>query len=364
MNRRTAFTLVELLAVIAIIGVLIALLLPAVQNARESGRRAACSNKLKQIALACRLYAGARGAFPAAFSSTGFSAVPTSAYAGACGGTVIPTFSNDQSPAWSIAILPYLELQSLFDSFRPWGGGNGYDGVYGGSWGTWNRDRAYSPNNTYQCPSDPVSIPLETNTNYFGVSGGGLWAAPPAGKTPADGYPWFAANGAYHYSNGIIHINGRVTDGKILDGSSKTFLVGETRYQWTLRSEVAIAAFNPTYNVGRVSRPSWAGGARNWNCNGGSSTIIASTHASTSRSGINGSGCTDMLRAPPLLDTASNCSAPYQFMQGDFGSFHPGGCHFALADGSVKFVNEVIDINLYRQLGQRADGARMSGMPW
>jgi prepilin-type processing-associated H-X9-DG protein len=51
-------------------------------------------------------------------------------------------------------------------------------------------------------------------------------------------------------------------------------------------------------------------------------------------------------------------------MLGSFGSFHPGGCHFALADGGVKFVDETIDINLYRQLGQRADGARMSGQPW
>ena len=361
MKNRTAFTLVELLAVIAIIGILIALLLPAVQNARESGRRASCSNKLKQIALACRLHASAKGTFPAAFSSVGFSGMPPDAYTASCGAT---NFSNDQSPSWSIAILPFLGDQPRFDSFKPWGSGNGYDGAYGGSWGTWNRDRAYTPNNAYQCPSDPVSNATETNTNYFGVSGGGTWSAPPAGKTPADGYPWFTTNGAFYYNNGIIHINGRVTDAKILDGSSKTFLVGETRYQWVYRSEVAIAAFNSAYWVGRVSRPSWAGGARNWSCVGGASTIVASTTASTSRSSINASGCNDVLRAPPMLDPASNCSGPYQFMQGDFGSFHPGGCHFALADGAVKFVGETIDINLYRQLGQRADGARLSNPPW
>jgi len=361
MKNRTAFTLVELLAVIAIIGILIALLLPAVQNARESGRRAACSNKLKQIALACRLHASAKGTFPAAFSSVGFSGMPPDAYTASCGAT---NFSNDQSPSWSIAILPFLGDQPRFDSFKPWGSGNGYDGAYGGSWGTWNRDRAYTPNNAYQCPSDPVSNATETNTNYFGVSGGGTWSAPPAGKTPADGYPWFTTNGAFYYNNGIIHINGRVTDAKILDGSSKTFLVGETRYQWVYRSEVAIAAFNSAYWVGRVSRPSWAGGARNWRCVDRASTIVASTTASTSRSSINASGCNDVLRAPPMLDPASNCSDPYKFMQGDFGSFHPGGCHFALADGAVKFVGETIDINLYRQLGQRADGARLSTPPW
>jgi prepilin-type processing-associated H-X9-DG protein len=71
-----------------------------------------------------------------------------------------------------------------------------------------------------------------------------------------------------------------------------------------------------------------------------------------------------MLKAPPLRSNASNCGAPYQQMAGDFGSFHPGGCHFALADGSVRFVHETIDINLYRRLGQKADGELMSGLPW
>jgi len=365
MKNRTAFTLVELLAVIAIIGILIALLLPAVQNARESGRRASCSNKLKQIALACRLHASAKGTFPAAFSSTNFSSVPASTYAGACGGAYITNFSNDQSPSWTIAILPFLGDQPRFDSFRPWGSGNGYDGVYGGSWGTWNRDRAYTPNNAYQCPSDPTSNSAETNTNYFGVSGGGLWAAGSATNTPDKGYPWFVANSAYIYNNGVIHINGRVTDAKILDGSSKTFLVGETRYQFVYRSEVAWAAFtNNGFWVGRVSRPSWAGGARGWGCSGSQFLLLASTQSSTSLRGINASGCTDMTKAPPLMDAASNCSSPGVDMAGSFGSYHPGGCYFALADGAVKFVNETIDITLYRQLGQRADGQRMSGPPW
>ena len=71
-----------------------------------------------------------------------------------------------------------------------------------------------------------------------------------------------------------------------------------------------------------------------------------------------------MLKAPPLMDAASNCGSPGQTMVGSFGSLHPGGCHFALADGSVKFVDETIDINLYRRLGQKADGAVMSGLPW
>jgi hypothetical protein len=51
-------------------------------------------------------------------------------------------------------------------------------------------------------------------------------------------------------------------------------------------------------------------------------------------------------------------------MQGEFGNFHPSGCHFALADKSVKFVDETIDFRLYRRLGAKADGAIMSALPW
>jgi prepilin-type N-terminal cleavage/methylation domain-containing protein/prepilin-type processing-associated H-X9-DG protein len=361
MRNCRGLTLVELLAVIAIIGLLAGLLLPAVQSARESARRVTCANKLGQLGKACLMYANSNGAYPAAFTSSTFaSLVPMSAY---WTGT-FPDFSNDQSPSWTIAILPFLDQQPRFDAFRPWGSGSGYDGVYGGNWGTWNRDLAYKPNNAYQCPSDPVSDSSETNTNYFGVSGGGLWAAGSATNTPKRGYPWFAANGAFIYNNGIIHINGRVTDGAILDGSSNTFMVGETRYQFVLRSEQAWAAFRTDFPVGRVSRPSWAGGARGWGSSNGVFLLLASTQASTSLNGINGSGCTDMLRAPPLMDPASNCASPGQAMVGSFGSFHPGGCHFALADGSVKFVDEMIDISLYRRLGQKADGAIMSGLPW
>jgi prepilin-type N-terminal cleavage/methylation domain-containing protein/prepilin-type processing-associated H-X9-DG protein len=358
---RRGLTLVELLAVIAIIGLLAGLLLPAVQRARESARRITCSNKIAQLGKACLQYAAANGAFPAAFTSKNFAAIqPMSVYKSGS----FADFSNDQSPSWTIAILPFLDQQPRFDSFKPWGTGVGYDGVYGGNWGT-NLTAAYTPNNAYQCPSDPVSDSSETNSNYFGVSGGGLWAAPPAGKTPKDGYPWFVANSAYIYNNGIIHINARVTDGAILDGLSNTLLVGETRYQFVYRSEVAWAAFtNNSFYVGRVSRPSWAAGARGWGSGSGVFLLLASTQASTSLTGINASGCTDMLKAPPLMDSASNCASPGQAMVSSFGSFHPGGCHFALADGSVKFVDEMIDINLYRRLGQKADGQLMGTLPW
>lgn len=91
------FTLIELLVVIAIIGVLVGLLLPAVQQAREAARRASCTNKLKQLALACHNFADANKRFPAAHTLA------------TAGGTDYP------SDSWFVQIMPYLELQDAYD---------------------------------------------------------------------------------------------------------------------------------------------------------------------------------------------------------------------------------------------------------
>jgi prepilin-type N-terminal cleavage/methylation domain-containing protein len=105
----SGFTLVELLVVIAIIGVLIGLLLPAVQAARESARRAACTNKMKQLALAVLNYTDAKGVFP--------SAAVTRPSSGDAGGYSWTT-GIGVGPSWSVVILPQLEDQARFDTFN------------------------------------------------------------------------------------------------------------------------------------------------------------------------------------------------------------------------------------------------------
>lgn len=93
------FTLVELLVVIAIIGVLVALLLPAIQAAREAARRTQCSNNLRQIGLAVLNFESAKGRLPYGSKCTDATLGPT----------------NKWLSTWTLEILPYLELQSLYD---------------------------------------------------------------------------------------------------------------------------------------------------------------------------------------------------------------------------------------------------------
>ena len=143
-NRSSGFTLVELLLVVAIMGLLVALLLPAVQVARESARRVACANNMRQLGLALQSYHGSFRVFP---SGSGASPRPR----------VIST-------SWHVALLPMLELAPLSDVARQGGitaavGEIGYRGVP-----------------VYRCPSDPVrgngsEIRSTFDASYVGIQG-------------------------------------------------------------------------------------------------------------------------------------------------------------------------------------------------
>jgi prepilin-type N-terminal cleavage/methylation domain-containing protein/prepilin-type processing-associated H-X9-DG protein len=332
---RSGFTLVELLVVIVIIGTLLGLLLPAVQTARESARQASCSNKLKQLALSCLNYQSANQAYPPAFTNSALPKPSNTAW------TFVGGSGGDGAP-WTVRILPFLGDQARFNSFRQ------RDGDFSGShsgYPTVNRDKAYLPNGDFQCPSHNRSMSNVPNTDYFGVSGGGQWTAVPAGRSPSDGFPWFAVNSAYYFDNGTIVINGSVRPKDVTDGTSKQFLLGESRFQLQLCSEEAAAAVDPAnWWLGRISRPSWAGTARN----SPSGTTLGSTALAASYS-INSSLWDDVCSYKASIDI-------WREQLRYFGSRHRGGCHMAYADGSVRFTDETIDIATFRRLGSRADG--------
>ena len=182
----TGFTLVELLVVVAIIGILIGMLLPAVQQVREAARRTQCLNNLAQIGLALQNFEYAHQHFPAGvIESKG----------------PILSVPNGQHVSFLVPILPYMEQQGVFDNFD----------IEAGTYAAVNAAAREIVIPTYICPS--FGTRMNTNstaamTNYVGCHHGS--------EVPID-----ADN------NGMLFLNSQVTFGDIYDGSSNTILVGE-----------------------------------------------------------------------------------------------------------------------------------------
>ena len=307
--KSRGFTLVELLVVIAIIGILVTLLLPAVQAAREAARRAQCANKVKQIALALHNHHAAMGRFP----SGGISRST------AC--NLNDLTSLDGGAPWTVMILPQLELQMIYDAFD-------FDTWFASRYNdppssNWPLQYEQSGPAIWKCPSNPYGVPGGVRLDYYACQGGG---------DPA------CTNGSvetrYYWYNGIFHNNSKIRIRDVTDGTSKVFLIGEMYLH--------MATGSTPLQVGLKEWPSWASGLR---LRGTWSNPHGLCGAYTQINGI---------QATPLEwvnDYATHT----------FGSYHPGGCHFAMVDGSVHFVLEDIDLMTYRSLGARDDGGGRLG---
>lgn len=309
--KRRGFTLVELLVVIAIIGVLVALLLPAVQAAREAARRMECTNKLKQLGLALHNHHDSKGVFPAGVRNTTTKDMNTSTWC------TSDTKEKTREP-WSVAILPYMEQGNLYDQFDL----NGAFTSSSNTAGTTQNDNLFKLNNrSYQCPSDPNAKASNNYTSYFGVQGGG----PDSLKSCAG-----TSSQRLFYLNGPLYFNSKTTFGDIRDGTTNTFLVGETRY-----------CLSPTGRSDGI-HTGWASGSKT--DSNGSPLVLAAARDQINSVAQHG-GNSDTLNTMTKL----------------FGSFHVGGCHFTMGDGSVQFVSENINLDVYRTLAIRDDGLPIGG---
>jgi len=311
MLKRTGrgFTLVELLVVIAIIGVLIALLLPAVQAAREAARRMTCASNVRQIALACLNYESANRQFPAVV----------------CWSTAIPA---EGQPRWSylVHLLPYLEQGAVFggiDLEAQWTRAAPKTVVEGWE----NCMHLYkTPMPVFLCPS--FENPARQNTidwgwnppasfqsnDYYAIMGAkdGFRSTK---KYPVEAVSGYFEHGGYA-TNGIMYVNSSTKISKITDGTSKTFLIGEGSWQF-----------------GQMH--SWPMGMSD------------------------GAGFfTGKNILYPLFLKVMDVPQGGKVGLNDvsLGSAHPGGTHFAMADGSVCFIEEGIELIVYRAMASRATG--------
>ena len=301
MKRRIkgmGFTLVELLVVITIIGILIALLLPAVQAAREAARRIQCANKFKQVGLALHNYHTAIGSFPPALFEPSSN---NTKYANA------PWWFG-----WGIYILPYMEQQALYDMYdfnrsSTWGWNS-----YWNSGSGKNRTASGTKVSGYLCPSDPTDgegvwtsgakAPQCGMTNMCAVSDSTMCYLYVGGVfTPLD----------FPINDGIFGANQGCTIADIKDGTSNTLMIGEVAGS----------------GKGEYRSRFWASldlGYLNDGINGITSTPGGATSFSSNSLKISG-----------------------------FSSFHPGGCHFAFADGSVNFISHDIADAVLKALATR-----------
>ena len=296
--RLRGFTLIELLVVIAIISVLVALLLPAVQEAREGARRAGCQNNLKQIGLAMHNYHSINDVFP-----IGYVAWPNSN-------------TNITSPGWgwATAILPQMEQQVLYSATN-------LALVIEDASNLTSRTTALA---AFVCPTDQFTgrftvtdinnqpiADAETNS-YAGNFGRDINIA----NFPSGGNGLFMRNNAYGARD-------------VTDGMSQTILAGE--------------------RASLLTRVPWAGAI--------SAGICRVTPGSTSQSTR-----TKTAPVEPLAraDTGGGTSDNLFFDPDDYFGAHPAGLYFLRCDGSVLFIKKAINPTVYGDLCSRNLGEVVS----
>jgi prepilin-type N-terminal cleavage/methylation domain-containing protein len=317
---RRAFTLIELLVVIAIIAVLIALLLPAVQQAREAARRTQCKNHLKQLGLAMHNYHDNYGGFPMGKNTTSATA-PTN-------------FSTHPR------ILPFIDRAALFQSID-------FNVAHSHANNTMAR---FANVPAFRCPSDVDALPgtLGAKNNYYTNTGVNLINSPP-GTTAG------STNFGMPNHDGMFFQDSFISMGNITDGTSNTALMSEkmTGDGSNGVSSPRTDTFQPgTYpaNADDAMRDCLAVDVNDLTKQGNSNIgapWIQPNHSTTYYYHI----------LPP---NGRSCMYPPQRIATTANSNHTGGIHTLLADGSVRFVNQNVDLGVWRAIGTRAGGERVS----
>lgn len=291
-NRSGGFTLIELLVVIGVIGILVGLLLPAVQAAREAARKMSCANHLRQVTLAIHNYESA------------FAVMPPGSY---------HTAPHEFSWGMAAYLLPFLEEAAAFESidFSEPHCGNYIKSLQA----TGQTDPSSQPIATMLCPSDPLThqsllsgplgpLPLSGDcgllfpANYLGM----------AGSNDPNVTGTYGGCGGMLNGNGMMYSRSFHRFRDVLDGTTHTMIVGERAIP---------------YDLG------WG-----WPICGGHE-------------------CEQYVSSALGLLHGNHQPSEYFIHNQHYWSWHPGGCHISMVDGSVRFFSYSVDYQTYLDLSTR-----------
>jgi len=330
--RRRGFTLVELLVVIAIIGILVSLLLPAVQKVREAAAKAKCANNLKQLALAFHTYESANGQFPT----------------GGAGASYLI--------GWTEKIFPYIEQSPMVQAIAAMGG---VDVV--APWRYTDAASGSGDDPLWQTPIPPFICPSSE-----------LGTASPDAPKPSSTEPNHRLHSALHYravagsalagyvkgrkntgalnsnwdmvTSGIVYIRSRTKVVDVSDGTSNTVLFGESSSaKWT------VGGTSPS---GFPAIMSWTWGY--YDIKGLYDLPPPDGFGPGNHSGAGGIGVDHKMVKFGINRAGTSISPPTAT---PFTSAHAAdGVNVAMADGSVQFLTRGTDLTLLQQLATRAEG--------
>lgn len=312
MSKR-GFTLVELLVAIAIIGVLVALLLPAVQAAREAARRMQCTNHLKQLMLAMHNYHDALLQFPPSY-------VIQPGGGGANGSPDATTRDAGPGWAWGTLLLPYIEQQNLhnqLDLRKP-------------AWDSANASAAKTPLPFMLCPSAsgdrrPMQVIDDSGTTLATFSRAhyvcNVGQEEPWGTT-IDDYSQLA--------DGPLYRNSPTNTADVRDGLSNTVFLGEHHQVLSSKTWVGVV---PGASVCPSARFAFS------ECD--YAATLVNVHSGPAADEV-----------PPAIHPPNSplCHVCQMYAE------HPGGCNVAIGDGSVRFVSEYINQATWAALSSRSKG--------
>ncbi len=313
--RSRGFTLVELLVVIAIIRILVSLLLPAVNAAREAARMTQCKNNLKQMALGARTHLTTHGFFPSSGWGWGWAGEPDRGY------------GKEQPGGWHFNLLPFVEQGNMRDLGK---------GVADAQKRAQGKIRAETPVLIYQCPTRrrAQTYPYTHGSPYYNIdrpsvvgrSDYAICSGDMDGNTPqqgactldaADARPqasWESEPGTWDDATGISFRRSEVRDGHLRDGASNIYLLGERYLDSNHYNDGAEYANDQGWDLG------YDYDVNRWSRN------------------------QPKRDRPGLSDGRA------------FGSAHSSGFNMAFCDGSIHHIRYGVDINIHMALGNRKDG--------